>query len=115
VIDTAVCDVYGAYVKTAVIILLHGSRTEGSGKAVVRILAEVRQKGGYAIVEDAYLQYASPLPGETFQRCIQQQVKKQHPGIAINVIEVVGSHALMPDVVLDLVRKGDCGARMNRK
>jgi sirohydrochlorin ferrochelatase len=127
-------------VKTAVIILFHGSRAEGSGAAVRRIIAEVRQRGGYDIVEEAYLQHSSPLLGEILPRCIQQhaeqvvivpffmqsgahvtkdipgivdEIKKQYPGIEINITEVVGAHALMPDIVLDLVKKSDNGVRMN--
>jgi sirohydrochlorin ferrochelatase len=36
---------------------------------------------------------------------------KQHPNVEIMVTDFVGSHPLMAEIVLDLVRKRDCGVR----
>jgi sirohydrochlorin ferrochelatase len=125
-------------VKTAVIILGHGSRSKGADEMVKRVVAEVKKTGGYEIVEHAFLQYVRPTPYDALEKCIQQQAekivivpffmqsgahvikdipefiekaKKQHPDLEIRVTEFVGSHPLMTEIVLDLVRKGDCGMR----
>jgi len=120
----------GALVKTGVIILFHGSRVKGSEEAVLRIIGEIRRRGGYSIVEGAYLQYASPSLGESIQTCVQQhaekivivpffmlsgahvtkdipaiveKAKKQYPDLEIAVTDFVGSHPLMIEIVLDLI------------
>jgi sirohydrochlorin ferrochelatase len=117
-------------VKTGVIILFHGSRAKGSDEAVRRIIGEVRRRGGYDVLEEAYLQHASPALGEAIESCIRQhagkivivpffmqfgahvtkdvpplveKAKKQHPGIEIVVTDYVGAHPLMAKIVVDLV------------
>jgi len=128
-IDTAPVSVNGASVKTAVIILFHGSRAEGSDATVHRIIAEVRRRGHFGIVAEAFLQHATPGLRESVAFCIQQHAEKimivpfflqlgghvtadipllvdeirhGHPGIEITLTEPVGSHPLLVDVVLDL-------------
>jgi sirohydrochlorin ferrochelatase len=128
-IDTAPVDVYGASVKTAVIILFHGSRAEGSDATVHRIIAEVRRRGHFGIVEEAFLQNATPDLREAIAFCIQQRAEKivvvpfflqlgthvtadipplvdeirhGYPEIEITLTEPVGSHPLLVDVILDL-------------
>ena len=118
--------------KTGIIILFHGSRAEGADDAVRRIIAEVRQRGGYDIVTEAFLQHASPGLSESVQRCVQQQVgkivivpffmqsgahvtkdipaiveeaRKRHPAVAFKVTDFVGSHPLITEIVLDLIGK----------
>ncbi len=119
--------------KTAVIILGHGSRSGSADDAVQRIAAEVRKSGRYEIVEHAFLQYVPPSPQEVLENCIGGQhaekivvvplfvqsgahvtkdipalvegAKKQHPNIEIMVTDFAGSHPLMTEIVLDLVRK----------
>jgi len=117
-------------VKTAVIILGHGSRNGGADDAVRRIVAEVRKRGGYEIVEHAFLQYVPPSPPEALENCIRQhaekivivpffmqpgahvtkdipafvgKARKQHPNIEIMVTDFAGSHPRMTEIVLDLV------------
>ena len=118
--------------KTAVIIMGHGSRSGDADAMVRRVAAEVRQFGGYEIVEHAFLQYVQPGPHEALEKCIRQRAekivivpffmqpgahvtkdipafvekaKKQHPDLAITVTDFVGSHPLMTKIVLDLVEK----------
>jgi sirohydrochlorin ferrochelatase len=121
----------GAIVRTAVIILGHGSRNTGSETAVQAVVAEM-QKGGHAIVEHAFLQYVPPTPHEALERCIGQraerivivpfflqagahvtrdipelvaEARKAHPGIEIIVTDYVGAHPLMARIVEELVTK----------
>ena len=115
--------------KTAVVILFHGSRAEGSATTVHRIITEVRRRGHYSLVEEAFLQHATPGLRESVRHCVKQHAKKivivpfflqfgthvtadiplvvnelrsAHPEIEITLTEPVGSHPLLVDVVLDL-------------
>ncbi len=114
--------------KTAVIILGHGSRS-GGDSTIGRVAASVKTRGGFEIVEYAFLQYARPIPDEALNRCISQgakrivivpffmqqgahvtkgipslveRAKRQNPAVDIVVTDFVGSHPLMADIVLDL-------------
>jgi sirohydrochlorin ferrochelatase len=120
----------GAIVRTAVIILGHGSRSTGSEAAVKAVVAEMRK--AHALVEHAFLQYVPPTPHEALERCIAQkadrivivpfflqagahvtkdipelveQARKAHPGVEIVVTEYVGAHPLMAKVVEELVKQ----------
>ncbi len=118
--------------KTAVIILGHGSRGGGNDAAVKRIVAATRESVSSDIVEYAYLQYTQPTPEEAVDRCIQQgakkivivpyfmqagvhvtrdipalieKMKKRHPTVDIGVTDYIGAHPLMEQIVADLIRK----------
>lgn len=118
--------------KTAVIILFHGSRSERAGAAVEDIISSVRARGGYDLVERAFLQHAAPDLPSAIERVAAQgvqrivvvpyfmqtgthvtadvpdvvrEVRKLRPGIEIVVTPAVGTHELMAEIVVDLVRK----------
>jgi sirohydrochlorin ferrochelatase len=128
----------GVCVKTAVVILGHGSRSGGADQAIKRIAAEVKRAGNFGIVEHAFLQYVQPTLPETLETCLRQgannivivpffmqpgahvtkdipaflgKARKQHPNLGIIVTDFVGNHPLMTEIVLDLVKKSDCGMR----
>jgi len=130
-------------VKSAVIILGHGSRSAGADKAIQRIVVEVKKRGGHEIVEQAFLQHTLPALMETIEACARQdagrivivpffmqpgahvtrdipaligQAKKKHPGIEILMTDFAGSHPLMAEIVMDLVGKSisECGVRPPR-
>jgi sirohydrochlorin ferrochelatase len=119
-------------VKTAVIILGHGSRNGGADEAIRQIAAEVKRVSDFVSVEHAFLQYVQPALPETLEACIRQgannivivpffmqagahvrrhipdlveKAKKRHPGINIAVTDYVGTHPLMAKIVVDLVKK----------
>lgn len=131
-IDTAPEHSCGVSVKTAVIILFHGSRAEGAGDVVRRITSEVRQRGGYDLVEEAFLRHAKPTLMDAIQRCVElqaekivivpfflqlgthvtadipgmvEEARKRYPQTTIDAADAVGLHPLMADIVLDLVEK----------
>ena len=120
--------------RTAVIILGHGSRNTGADEAIRKIVDGVKQTGSFAVVEHAFLQYVPPTPQEVIERCVGkdvdrvvivpfflqagahvtsdipeliERVRKQHPDIEIVVTDYVGAHPLMAKVVEDLA--GNCG------
>ncbi len=127
--------------KTAVIILGHGSRSNEADQAIRRVVEEVKKAGAYAHhVEHAFLQYIPPTPQDALERCARQKAdrivvvpfflqagahvtrdipeliekaRKQHPGIDIIVTEYVGAHPMMAKIVVDLVggSNADCGMR----
>ncbi len=124
--------------KIAVIILFHGSRAEGSERTAKRIVSDVRKRGGYEIVTEAYLQHGSPGISQAVEQCIEKKAReivivpyftqsgahvtrdipaftrsvgKKHPGIKITVADFVGSHPLITDIVTDLVKKRRVNAK----
>ncbi len=124
--------------KTAVIILGHGSKSKGAGNVIRKIVAEVKKLGGYEIVEYAFLQYVRPTPHDALERCFRRKAekivvvpffmqsgahvtrgipelvvraRKQYPDIEIAVTDYAGAHPLMAKIVVDLVGKSnaECG------
>ncbi len=118
--------------KTAVIILFHGSRAEEAGEIAGRIASEVGRLGKFGVVTTAFLQHAKPDLIEAVQTCIREgagkiivvpfflqmgmhvtsdipvlmdRVKKQYPGLPIVATGAVGSHPLMADIVVKMARE----------
>ncbi len=127
--------------KSAVIILGHGSRSAGADKSIQRIAVEVKKRGEYEIVEQAFLQHTPPGLMETIEACARkdagrivivpffmqsgthvtkdvpaliEQARKKHPGIEVLMTDFVGSHPLMAEIVMDLVGKIDKDVRGKR-
>jgi sirohydrochlorin cobaltochelatase len=119
----------GAFVKTAVIILGHGSRNTGADEAIRKVADRVKQTGLFAVVEHAFLQYVPPTPQVALGRCIAQkvdriiivpfflqagahvtrdipvlvsEVRKAHPDTEVIVTDYVGGHPLMAKIVEEL-------------
>ena len=62
--------------KTAVIILGHGSRGNGNDAAIKRVVEAIKMSRSREIVEYAFLQYVQPTPDEALDRCIKQGAKE---------------------------------------
>jgi len=115
--------------RTAVIILGHGSRNAGADEAIRKAVDGVKRTGSFAVVEHAFLQYVPPTPHEALERCagknvdrivivpfflqagahvtkdipeLIEQSRKEHPKIEIIVTDYVGIHSLMAKVVEEL-------------
>jgi sirohydrochlorin ferrochelatase len=122
--------------KTAVIILFHGSRSDRAGGPVEKIIASVRERGGYHLVERAFLQHAEPDLPSAVERAVAQgagrivvvpffmqtgahvtadipdavrNIRQRHPGLELEVTAAVGTHDLMTEIVVDLVGKSIVG------
>jgi sirohydrochlorin ferrochelatase len=118
--------------KTAVIILGHGSRGNGNDAAIKRVVEAIKMSRSREIVEYAFLQYVQPTPDEALDRCIKQGAKEivivpffmqagahvtkdipdflyksrtQHPECIIRSTDYVGAHPLMTQIVMDLLGK----------
>ena len=104
--------------KTALIILGHGSKSSEAGNAMRKIAAEVVSHGVCEIVEYAFLQHTAPTPQEALQKCLQRQVKRivivplfMQPGVHVerDIPELVkAAKKLYPDV--DIVVTGYAGS-----
>jgi sirohydrochlorin ferrochelatase len=121
------------HMRTAVIVLFHGSRAEGAADAASRVVAAVRQDAGFDSVMPAFLQHAKPDLTAAVERCIAEhaslviivpfflqtgmhvtadipvivrRLREAHPDVTIRVTDAVGSHPLMAQIVADLVRQG---------
>ena len=115
--------------RTAVIILGHGSRNAGADEAIRKVVDGVKRTGSFAVVEHAFLQYVPPTPLEALERCVGKNVdrivivpfflqagahvtkdipeliersRKEHPKIEIIVTDYVGTHPLMAKAVEEL-------------
>ena len=118
--------------KTAVIILGHGSRGNENDAAIKRVVEAIKMISSLEIVEYAFLQYVQPTPDEALDRCIIQGAKDivivpffmqagahvtrdipdflvksrtRHPECNIRLTDYVGAHPLMTQIVMDLVGK----------
>src|SRR5512147_1375491 len=112
----------GVTVRTAVIILGHGSRRQGAGDPLAGLASAVRNDRGIEIVEHAFLQYAPPSLPDSVARCVDQGAERvvivpffvqpgahvtkdipelvkglrgQYPRVAFSVTDHVGGHPLM--------------------
>jgi sirohydrochlorin cobaltochelatase len=62
--------------RTAIVILGHGSRSESADDSIRQATARIKSKGGYEMVVHAFLQYASPRLSDVLEDCVRQQVAK---------------------------------------
>ena len=118
--------------RTAVIILGHGSRSKNADTAIRAVVDGMKRAGDFAVVEHAFLQYVPPTPQEVIERCVGQNVdrvvivpfflqagahvtrdipelvekaRNRHREIEVMVTDYVGAHPLMAKVVEELVKK----------
>jgi len=122
----------GAFVRTAVVILGHGSRNAGADEAIRKVVYGLKQAGSFVVVEHAFLQYVPPTPLEVIERYVGQnvdrivivpfflqagvhvtrdipelveKVRKEHPKIEIVVTDYIGAHPMMAKVVEELIKQ----------
>ena len=116
--------------KTAVIILGHGSKNSSSGDPLRQVAGQVKKLGSYEIVEYAFLQHCDPAPQNAIESCVRQdadrivivpffmqpgahvardipalaeQARRKYPAVDILVTDFAGSHPLMTKIITDLV------------
>ncbi len=116
--------------RTAVIVLGHGSRQEDAAGPLAALATDLRSRARYSAVEHAFLQYAPPsltdavvrcveqgaarivivpffvLPGNHVVRDIPEQVRAlaaRFPSVVFSVTGHVGGHPKMATIVEELV------------
>jgi len=62
--------------KTALLLIAHGSRQDEANADLVDLVAEMRKRGDYAVVEGAYLELSTPTIEEACARCIAQGAER---------------------------------------
>jgi sirohydrochlorin ferrochelatase len=118
-------------VSTGYVVFAHGSSIESANQAVRTVAAEFARRGGFEIVEAAFLEGGKPdlagaleamagkvsrvvvVPyfltlGLHLQRDLPRlidQVKQAHPGLAIEVAAPLDQHPAMVDALLDRARQ----------
>ena len=132
-IETHFC-VRGGFMKTAVIILGHGSRAEGAGESVAALAETLRNSGQFGWVEHAFLQYAPPTFEQAVGQCVDRgascivivpffvqtgahvsrdipalvgEFRKRFPSVQFQVTGHVGGHPMMVNIVEELVKKSN--------
>ena|SRR5713101_3403762 len=62
--------------KTALLLIAHGSRQNEANADLRDIVAEMRKRGDFAVVEGAFLELAEPTIEESGARCVDQGAKR---------------------------------------
>ena len=62
--------------KTALLLIAHGSREPDANADLYHTVAEMRRRGPYAIVEPAFLELAEPNGDEAGRRCVEQGAER---------------------------------------
>ena len=113
--------------KTALLLIAHGSRNAVANDDLFAIAEELRQAGFYAIVEASFLELAEPTIGIAGERCVSQGAKRvillpyflsagvhvrrdlqehrdrlmqQFAGVKFVLAEPIGRHPLLTEVVM---------------
>ena len=118
--------------KTALLLIAHGSRQDEANADLVELVAEMRKRGDYAVVEGAYLELSEPTIEEACARCVAQgaervvllpyflsagvhvrqdltamreKLAKVNPGVAFSLAEPLGPHSLLLEIVAQRARQ----------
>lgn len=113
---------------TAVLLIAHGSRRQEANDDLARLAESIRERGGFPIVEIAYLEIAEPTIAGGAAACVaagatrvkmlpyflsagahvvedlerhRQELSARHPQTAFELCPPLGLHPLMIDIVLD--------------
>jgi sirohydrochlorin ferrochelatase len=113
--------------KTALLLIAHGSRNAEANADLHQVAAAIRQKGGYEIVETAFLELAEPTIPQGGRRCVEQGAQRvvlvpyflsagvhvredlqrfrselaaQFPDVQFILAEPLGPHAALIDLVM---------------
>ncbi|MBY0525501.1 MAG: CbiX/SirB N-terminal domain-containing protein [Gemmataceae bacterium] len=114
--------------KTALLLIAHGSRQEEANADLTHMVAAMRRRGGFAIVEAAFLELAEPDIDNGAASCVTQGAQRivllpyflsagihvrrdltaarqrlavRHPEIEFRLAEPLGRHPLMLEVVAE--------------
>jgi sirohydrochlorin ferrochelatase len=117
--------------KTALLLIAHGSREAEANADLYHVVAEMRRRGAYSVVEPAFLELAEPNGDEAGQRCVEQGAERvvilpyflsagvhvrrdltnirdrlagRFPAVAFTLAEPLGRHPLLIDIVAERAR-----------
>jgi sirohydrochlorin ferrochelatase len=120
----------------ALLLIAHGSRQPEANGDLFQLVASIRARSEYAIVEPAFLELAEPTIAGAAQRCVQQgaqevimlpyflsagvhvlrdltearaRLAEKFPGARFHLAEPLGRHPLLIEIVLE--RAGQVAVR----
>ncbi len=120
--------------RTALLLIAHGSREEGANADLFHAVRELRRRGPYPIVEGAFLELAAPTIAEGAARCLAQGAQRvvllpyflsagvhvrrdlraqrddlssQHPQAAFHLADPLGQHPLVLDILTERAREAE--------
>ncbi|MBX2999233.1 MAG: sirohydrochlorin chelatase [Caldilineaceae bacterium] len=118
----------------AVVLIGHGSLLSDSGKAMIRLAAQLQKRGIAPIVRPGFLNYSQPTLAEAIADCVEAgaaqitvqpyflidgkyvredlageiaQMAAHYPYVTFAMAEVFGPHRLLTDIVFDRIRAAD--------
>jgi sirohydrochlorin ferrochelatase len=118
--------------KTALLLIAHGSRNAEANDDLHHLAVELRQRGEYALVEPAYLELAEPDIAGGAARCVAQGAERvvllpyflsagvhvrrdlasaraelscAYPHVEFRLAEALGPHPLLLDIVSERARQ----------
>jgi sirohydrochlorin ferrochelatase len=116
---------------TAVLLIAHGSRHAPANDDLFRMVAQISERGDYAIVEPAFLELAEPTIDQGGARCVERGAKRvllvpyflsagvhllrdlaaarddlreRYPQIEFRLGTALGPHPLLEQLVLEKIR-----------
>jgi sirohydrochlorin ferrochelatase len=120
--------------KTAVLLIAHGSRNPEANADLLHVAEALRRRGGYALVGAAFLERAEPDLETAARLCIEQgagrvillpyflsagvhvrrdlaglreRLAESYPGVDVRLAEPLGRHPLLLDVVAERAREAE--------
>lgn len=117
--------------QTALLLIAHGSREPEANADLYHVVAEMRRRGAYPIVEAAFLELAQPDGDEAGRRCVEQgagsvvilpyflsagvhvrrdltgireRLSAAFPNVQFALAEPLGRHPLLIDIVAERAR-----------
>jgi sirohydrochlorin ferrochelatase len=120
--------------KTAILLIAHGSRNAEANDDLFALAAELRQAGQYAIVEASFLELAEPTIEAAGRRCVSQGAERvillpyflsagvhvrrdlqnhrdrlaaEFAAIDFRLAEPLGRHPLLRDIVMQRARESE--------
>ena len=118
--------------KTALLLIAHGSRQAEANEDLTALAAELRLTGPYALVEPSFLELAEPTIAEGGRRCVDQGAERvillpyflsagvhvqrdlrdlrdrlaaAHPAVAFALAPPLGRHPLLKEIVLQRAKE----------
>ncbi len=117
---------------TAIVIFAHGSSVESANQPVRELAVRLARRGGYPMVEAAFLELAEPDLGEAVRRVVNDgarrilvvpyfltlgihlqrdlprlltELARIHPGVMIEATPPMEGHAALEEIVLERARQ----------
>lgn len=124
--------------KTALLVIAHGSREEAANAELQQVVAALRGLCGYDPIERAYLELAEPDIERGAARCVSRgagrvillpyflspgvhvtrdlsaarsRLSEKHPGVAFCLAEPLGPHPLLLDILVQRAQDACSTAR----